>query len=68
MLQTYDIFRVYEDGTPVWLEPAATFQEANARVNQFGANEPGEYFIFNQNNAQKIQIVVEPPPRRYRVR
>jgi hypothetical protein len=60
MVPQYDIFRVRDDDTPVWLEPATTFHDAHARVQQFGASEPGEYFIFNQNNAQKIRLVVEP--------
>src|SRR5580698_11397253 len=47
MVPQYDIFRVRDDDTPVWLEPATTFHDAHARVQQFGASEPGEYFIFN---------------------
>jgi hypothetical protein len=63
MVQQYDIFRVRHDDTPVWLEPATTFHDALAQVQQFGASEPEEYFLFNQNNAQKIRLVVEPSPR-----
>jgi hypothetical protein len=46
MVPQYDIFRVRDDDTPVWLEPATTFHDAYARVLQFGASEPGEYFFW----------------------
>jgi hypothetical protein len=58
MIQQYDIFRLQDDGTPVWLEPATTLDDAQNRVHQFGVSEPGEYLIFNQNNAQKIPMRV----------
>ncbi len=57
MVPQYDIFRGRDDDTPVWLEPAMTFDDAHARGQQFRASEPGEYFIFNQNNAQKIRLI-----------
>jgi hypothetical protein len=56
--QQYDIFRLQDDGTPVWLEPASTLDDAQDRVHQFGVSEPGEYLVFNQNNAQKIPMRV----------
>jgi hypothetical protein len=43
----FDIFRVHNDGTTIWLEPANTLDAAHARIQQLGASEPGDYLIFN---------------------
>jgi hypothetical protein len=51
MIPQYDIFRLQDDGTPVWLEPASTLDDAQNRVHQFGVSEQGEYLIFNQGSS-----------------
>jgi hypothetical protein len=54
----FDIFRVHNDGTTIWLEPANTLDAAHARIQQLGASEPGDYLIFNQKTAKKIPLKV----------
>jgi hypothetical protein len=39
MTPQYDIFRVHNDGTAIWLEPANTLDAAHARMKQLGATE-----------------------------
>jgi hypothetical protein len=56
----YDIFRVDTDGTPVWLGPANTLNDARARIQQLGATEPGDYFIVNQTTAEMIVLAAWP--------
>jgi hypothetical protein len=62
MIPEYDIFRVDTDGTPVWLGPANTLDEAQAQIQQLRATEPGHYFIFmfNQTTAEMNVIASWP--------
>jgi hypothetical protein len=59
MVPPFDIFRVAPDGQLLWLEPAATLDEAKARVQDLGASNPGEYLIFSHKTGHKISIRVE---------
>jgi hypothetical protein len=56
MIPAYDIFRFHMDGAPIWLEPANTFNDAKARIQQLGATQPGDYLILNQKTAEKIPL------------
>jgi hypothetical protein len=56
----YDIFRVDTDGTPIWLGPANTLDDAWIRIQQLGATAPGDYFILNQKTAEKIALKAGP--------
>jgi hypothetical protein len=60
MIPEYDIFRVDTDGTPVWLGPADTFADAQAQIQQLGATQPGDYFIFNQTTAEVVVLKAGP--------
>jgi hypothetical protein len=52
MIPQFDIFRMAK-GEYVWLEATMTVDDAEARVQERGAAEPGEYFIFNQKTRLK---------------
>ena len=58
MIPQYDIFRV-KKGEYVWLEATMTLDEAEARVQELGAAEPGEYLIFDEKNCDRISLIVE---------
>jgi hypothetical protein len=60
MIPEYDIFWVDTDGTPVWLGPASTLADAWTQIQQLGATEPGNYFIFDQKTAEKIALRAGP--------
>lgn len=58
MAPKFDIFRIEKDG-PKWIEPAATLDDAKTRIQQRGAREPGEYFVFDHDNREKIPMKVQ---------
>jgi hypothetical protein len=45
MFSQFDIFRLHQDGAPIWVEPASTLDDAHERVQQLGISEPGDYLI-----------------------
>jgi hypothetical protein len=57
MVPQFDIFR--KKGEYVWLEATMTLDDAEARVQELGAAEAGEYLIFNQKNCGRISLRVE---------
>jgi hypothetical protein len=56
MVPRYDIFRAAADGGVLWLESAADFDAAKARVKILAASSPAEYMIRNQRTGQRISI------------
>ena len=58
MVPQFDIFRM-KKGEYVWLEATMTLDDAEARVQELGAAEPGEYLIFNQITCGRISLRVE---------
>ena len=58
MTPQYDIFRM-KKGEYVWLEATMTLDDAEARVQELGAAEPGEYVIFNEKTYDRISLIVE---------
>ena len=58
MTPQYDIFRM-KKGEYVWLEATMTLDDAQARVQELGAAEPGEYVIFDEKNCDRISLIVE---------
>ena len=57
MVAQFDIFR--KKGDYVWLEATMTLDDAEARVQELGAAELGEYLIFNQKTCGKISLRLE---------
>jgi hypothetical protein len=58
MIPQFDIFRMTK-GEYVWLEATMTLDGAEARVQELGAAESGEYLIFNQETCGRISLRVE---------
>ncbi len=59
MILEYDIFRIEKNGL-TWLEPAVTLDDAKARIQQHGAKQPGDYFIFDQSTGDRIRLKIQP--------
>ncbi len=58
MIPQFDIFRM-KKSEYVWLEATMTLDGAEARIQELGAAEPGEYLIFNQKTCGRISLRVE---------
>ncbi len=58
MIPQFDIFRM-KKSEYVWQEATMTLHDAEARVQELGAAEPGEYLIFNQKTCGRISLRVE---------
>ena len=59
MIPPFDIFRVLQDGQPLWLESASTVEDARARIKKLGEFCPGEYLILSQKTGHKLSILVD---------
>ena len=62
MVPQFDIFRM-KNGEYVWLEAKMTLDDAEARVQELGVAEPGEYVIFNEKTCDRISLIVEHLPK-----
>ena len=60
MVLPFDIFRVSNDGKPLWLEAEITLADAIARVRQLGALQSGRYFIHSHKTGVEISMTVWP--------
>jgi hypothetical protein len=58
MSSEFDILRIDNNGL-TWLEPAITLDDAKARIQQRGAQEPGNYFIFDLCIGDRIMMKVQ---------
>jgi hypothetical protein len=59
MSPEFDILRIDNNGL-TWLEPAITLDDAKARIQQRGAKELGNYFIFDLCAGDRIMMKVQP--------
>jgi hypothetical protein len=50
----FDIFRTEINGGVLWIESAATLEDAKARVQELGMRSPGEYLLLNQETGNKL--------------
>lgn len=50
-----DIFRVEQTGV-LWVESAATLEDAKVRIQQFAARKPGDYIVLNQLTGDKLVL------------
>lgn len=48
-----DIFRIERHGV-LWLESAATLDDAKARIAEFGLRQSGDYLVMNQLTGNKF--------------
>jgi hypothetical protein len=58
MLPSFDIFRVFNDEEPIWVEAAQTLDDALGRVRQIGELLPGEYFVHSQKTGVEICLTI----------
>jgi hypothetical protein len=56
----FDIFQAETDGCVLWLESAATLEQAKARVQELAVHAPGEYLLLNQETGSKLAIRTAP--------
>lgn len=54
MSAKFDIFMRLPDGHPIWIKAVESLEEARRQLHQLSEQDPGEYFIFNALNGQKI--------------
>jgi hypothetical protein len=59
MTVPFDIFQAESDGSVLWLESAATLEDAKARIQQLAVRSPGEYLLVNQETGNKLVIKLE---------
>jgi hypothetical protein len=58
MIPEYDVFRIDNNGL-TWIEPALTLHDALTRIQQRGAKEPGDYFVYDHRNRERIMLKVQ---------
>jgi len=56
MIAPFDIFRVEAPDGMLWIEAAADFDIAKARLAVLMLVKPSEYLIFSQRTGHKISI------------
>jgi hypothetical protein len=54
MVKPFDIFKIVQNGEPVWLEAAQSLETATARVNALRESAPGDYIILSQSTGKRI--------------
>ncbi len=60
MTGTYDIFRDFPKGGPIWVEVVQGLENARARLTKLCESSPGEYFIFDSTAAKIVEKVPYP--------
>lgn len=58
MIPEYDVFRIDDNGL-TWIESAVTLDDALMRIQQHGAKQPGDYFIFDQSTGERIMLKLQ---------
>ena len=58
MIPGYDVFRIDNKGL-TWIEPAVTLDDALTRIQQHAAKEPGDYFVYDHSNGERIMLKVQ---------
>ena len=56
MQPRFDIFKIADDGNPLWVEASETLDAAKARVKELLKVQSAEYVIFNQETQDKISV------------
>lgn len=55
----FDIFSRLPDGSPLWVESIAGFEQARSRLSGLERVHPGEYFIYSEQRGGVICRVTE---------
>jgi hypothetical protein len=51
----YDIFRQFEDGSPLWIAQVDSLDEAKNKLDSLIRSSPGQYFVRDAENGKVIQ-------------
>jgi hypothetical protein len=58
VIPPFQIFKVAEDGQPIWVQSSLTFDDANARILDLGHAFPGTYIIHSQKSGYQTVITI----------
>jgi hypothetical protein len=53
---TYDIFRKFADGGPIWIESVYGMESCRSRLVDLVQRNPGEYFAFDPLHSRVVAI------------
>ena len=56
MITQFDVFRVRNDGNPIWVLTANTLEEARLQVRSMQEQEPGEYLIVSLQTGRQESV------------
>jgi hypothetical protein len=56
MFEPFDIFKLGDAESTVWIDSAQTFDDARASIKEMMLERPGEYIIFNQSTRDRVLI------------
>jgi hypothetical protein len=56
MESTFDIFRRFPDGKPLWIESAQGLRAAQGRLAHLASATPGDYFIYSEKTGGVIDF------------
>lgn len=56
MIPQFDVFKVSEDGEPIWVEAAISLDAAKERVQVLRQSFPGEYRIWSHKTGNTFAI------------
>lgn len=58
--RTLDIFRIRQDGSPIWIEAVENAAQARARIAELMQTKPGEYKVHDSRTNQFIDVFAKP--------
>ena len=50
----FDIFRRLDDGTPLWIAQADTFDDAKRQLDAIRQKKPGHYFVHDASTGELV--------------
>jgi hypothetical protein len=56
MFDPFDIYKMDDTGTTVWIDSAWTLEDARASVKEMMLERPDEYIIFNLSTRDRVLI------------
>jgi hypothetical protein len=58
----FDIFRMLQDGTPLWIKQVATLEDGRKHIAQLISAMPAEYFIRDASSGEIVLRFGAIPP------
>ncbi len=56
MVQNWDIFKLDQDGSMLWIGTAETLEDAKVSVTVLAETSPGDYLIFSPATGEKTIV------------